>query len=514
MVIRSTRGLLPTLVFAAILTFVHLSGDLSAQTERRNDLTALIRQRAVWDPADFILDKLRTNRIVMVADGGHGDPLYYRAVINSLSAWVSKYEEAANIKGLPSKLFLFLEFDSTKANGLKRYFQEGDPVAMMGSASFWGDQCTTGTLEFYDDLRTLRHRVDAYNSNHDVRDQISFDVIGPEKEIDLSDWTTEKRDRFSVYERDEYSSRRITEVLNASPDSRALVFYGAIHLLRGNIPKQAENQKSNGYYLAHYLSENFDGRGGVYVCGQIDVAKSSWLDEAGVKIGTTFAVDHSIFTGIPIEGTSSFPPYDGAIYYFAPPRHARHITNVCSEKLVDYILDHIDSYTDSTKEFYKGILDTWLYYLSTVAAIDWHPVDHNNVHAIDSTIKAWKNWRKSTSMDIVEDMSTLRYFKRCVDLIRTIDQKQSTWHQMQLEKLVGFKVWFGEGASPQVRADSIWTSINRYRKPIVVDNLIQLLWVASRSENSKAVARLKLETGMEFNTSKEWNDWWEAQQSK
>ncbi len=149
-----------------------------------------------------------------------------------------------------------------------------------------------------------------------------------------------------------------------------------------------------------------------------------------------------------------------------------------------------------------------------MAVVDWHPVDHNNAHAIDGTIKAWKAWRKSAALDLVEDLSTLRYFKRCVDLIRTINQKQSTWHQIQLEKLVGFKVWFGDGASPQVRADSIWMYINRYRKPIVVDNLIQLLWVASKSESEKAVAVLKRETRMDFNTPKEWTSWWETQQPK
>ncbi len=514
MVIHRTAISLPHFTLAAIVTIVLFGEGVSAQTERRDDLTALIRQHAAWDPAEFILDKLKTNRIVMIADGGHGDPLYYRAVIHSLNAWVSQHEESANVKDLPSKLFLFLEFDSTRAGGLKRYFRNGDPIEMMEPINFWGDQFTTGTLEFYDDLRTLQHRIDAYNNGRTGDAQISFDIIGPEKVIDLSNWTTEKRDRFFLSERDEYSSRRIIDLLNAAPEAKALVFYGGVHLQRENVLKQAGSQKSMGHYLAHYLSESFSAQGGVYTCGQIDAAKSSWLDEAVVKVGTTFAVDHSIFTGVPIEGNSSFPPYDGSIYYFVPPRNARHITNVCSENLVDYILDHIDLYTDSTKEFYRGTLETWLYYLSTVAAVDWHPVDHGNAHAIDSTIKAWKEWRKSASLDVVEDLSTLGYFKRCVDHIRTINQKQSTWHQIQLEKLVGFKVWFGDGASPQLRADNIWTYINKYRKPIVVDNLIQLLWVGSKSENEKAVAILKKETGMDFNTAKQWSSWWETQQSK
>src|SRR5208283_3970622 len=489
MLIRRNRFSLMRLILVGMLASTLLAVSISAQTERRSDLTALIRQHAVWDPAEFILDKLKTNRIVMIADAGHGDPLYYRVVINSLNNWISKNEQETKnqSKDLPSKLFLFLEFDSTRANAMKRYFQSGNPIETIEPMNFWGDQFTTGTLEFYYDLRVLRRRIDAYNRERNADAQISFDIIGPEKEIDLSNWTTEKRDRFFLYERDEYSSKRIKELIEAAPDAKALIFYGGAHLQRGDVLKQAQNKKSMGYFLANYLSESFGSRGGVYTCGQVDVTASSWLDESVVKINKTFAVDQSVFTGVPIEGNASFPPYDGCIYHFASPRNARQLSAILSESFVDYILDHIDLFKDSTKEFYRGTLDTWLYYLSTVAVVDWYPLDHGNAHAVDSTINAWKEWRKSTKLDIVEDLSSLRYFKRCDDLIRSSTQKQSTWHQIQLEKLVGFKVWFGNGASQQVRADSIWMYINKYRKPIVVENLIQLLWVASKSENEKAV---------------------------
>ena len=496
-----------------IITLLIAGGRLFGQTERRNDIAELIQHHAVWDPAEFILDKLETNRIVMLADAGRGDPLYYKAVISSLNLWVSKHEKEPNGKNIPSKIILFLEVDSTRARTLNRYIETGNPVEIIDPINFWGDQFTTGTLEFYGELRDLRLRVDAFNSGRPADAQLRLEIMGPEKDIDFSSWTTEKREKFFIYERDEYSSRRIKDILEGAPGTKALVFYNGAHLLRGIVPKQAGNQKSMGHYLGHYLSESFAAQGGVYSCGQVDVPKSSWADQAVVQIGKTFAVDHAIFTGVPIEGNASFQPYDGSIYYFAAPRNVRNTTNVFSESLVDFILDHIDTYKDSSKEFYRGKLDTWLYYLSTVAAVDWHPVDHKNAHAVDSTIKAWKDWRTSANLDIVEDLSTLRYFKRCVDLVRTIDQKQSTWHQIQLEKLIGFKVWFGDGASPQVRADSIWACINRYRKPIVIDNLIQLLWVGSKSENEKAVAVLRKETGMDFTTAEEWTAWWDTQQA-
>jgi hypothetical protein len=510
MLVNKATRLLTFTIIAAVIA----GGNIFSQTERRDDLTALIQQNAVWDPAEFILDKLTTNRIVMLADAGRGDPLYYEAVIGSLNLWISKHEQASSNNGVPSKIFLFLEVDSARAGALNRYFQTGNPAEIIDPVNFWGDQFTTGTLEFYSELRTLQVRIDAFNRGRPADAQLRLHVMGAEKDIDLSNWTTEKRERFFIYERDEYSSQRIKEILDSVPDTKALIFYNSARLLRGSVPKQAGNQKSIGHYLAYYLSESFGAKGGAYICGQVDVRKSSWADQAIVHVNKTFAVDHGIFAGVPIEGNASFQPYDGSIYYFSPPRNARNITNVLSENLVDYILAHIDQYRDATKEFYRGKLDAWLYYLSTVAAADWHPVDHHNAHAVDSTIDAWKKWRGSANLDIVGDLSTLRYFTRCVERIRTIDQKQSTWHQIQLEKLIGFKVWFGDGASPEVRADSIWACINRYRKPIVVDNLIQLLWVGSKSENERAVAVLQKETGMEFTSAEEWTAWWEHQQAQ
>jgi hypothetical protein len=500
-----------------ITVLVLLSRSLFAQTERCSDLTTVIKQHAAWDPADFVLEKLRANRVVMVEDAGHGDPLYYKVIISSLNKWISKHEQWSfenQTRDLPKKLFLALEIDSIGVNRLKRYFQSGNGIETITPMNFWGDQFTTGTLEFYADLRTLRGRIDAYNHLHSGDNQISFDIIGPEKVLDLSNWTSEKRDNFFVFERDEYSSTRIKELLEAAPDAKILVYYGGAHLQRGSVPKEAGNVRASGHFLAHYLSESFGSRGGVYVCSQVDAFQSGWLDEAVMKIGKTFAVDHSIFTGRPVNADAWIPPSDGAIYEFASPRKPTHISRVLSENLVDYILEHIDGYTDSTNEFYRGTVQTFFYYLCTAAVRDWNPSTFRNTDAVDSTIKAWKEWRKSTTLDIVGGLSSLEYFKRYVERIRSTADPVSTQYQRRLAQFIGFKVWFHSGASPQVRADSTWRYILKYRKPIVIENLIHLLWVASKGENDKALAILKEETGENFTRAKEWSTWWEAQKMK
>jgi hypothetical protein len=502
-------------IVGILFLFLSTTVPLSAQTNWTNDLIERINQYAVWDPADFILDKLCKNRIVMLGDGGHGDPLYSRVVISSLNHWISAWERDEvrdGLAGLPPKIFLFLEMDSVRADALKQYFQTGNPIQTIAPVRFLGDQFTTGTLEFYNDLRMLSLRVDKYNRSNRRKSPLSFDVVGPEKVIDVSNWTIAKRDSFFVWQRDEYSSAKVIDLLERVSDAKALLYYGDAHLIAEKTQK-SERANSLGYFLAHYLKESFAAKGGAYTCGQLEVSANPRYYHGISKIGKTFAINNSILTGIAIEPNASFQPRNGTIFHFAAPRHSAHLSTLLSENLVDYILDTIDAYKDNANEFYRGLLDTWLFYLSNLAVVDFNQLNHANASAVDSTIKAWKKWRSSTRIDLVEELSSLRYFKRYVDLIRASDQRKATWYQMRLGQLTGFKVWFPNDVSPQVRADSIWTYINRYRKPIVTQSLINMLWIGSKAENEKAQIVLKKETGQNCRNAKEWTEWWEAQQS-
>jgi hypothetical protein len=319
------------------------------------------------------------------------------------------------------------------------------------------------------------------------------------------------RDSFFVYERDEFSSSKIKDLLDRAPEAKALIYYGEAHLQRENAPKPTDKGQLLGYYLGHYLSETFSSTGGIYTCGQFDVSVSPWFDCAVTKIGKTFAIDHSIFSGVAIGIDAKFPIEDGAIYYFTQPHQLRPILMLFSERIVDYILSHIDTYKNGTNVFTRGILSTWLYYLSNINATISQPLDYKNEFAVDSTVKAWKQWRRDTKLDIVGDLSSLQYFKRSVDRIRTTNDPQSTRYQMQLAQLIGFKVWFQSGASSQIRADSIWSFIEKYHKAIIIENLINLLWIGSDSEIQKSLDFLKKETGQKFNNPKEWTSWWRSQ---
>jgi hypothetical protein len=459
---------------------------------------------------------MKMNRIVMIGDDGHGDPLYFKIVINSLNKWLSSQDNRSlqeNLDGIPKKLFLILEEDSVRIHSLKKYFLNGDPVQLVEPGNLWGYQFTTSSLEFYYDLRIFWQRVHKFNSTHQQDSQVEFEIFGPEKRIDLSNWTTAQKDSFFIYERDEYSSAKIINILNQNPDAKALIYYGDGHFFREKVQKM-QNPKSLGYFLAHYLTESFGKRGGVYTCNQLDVLQLRWLDPSILEIGKTFAVDNSIFNGVPINLNTSFgASRDGTIFEFAPARQPRHISTVLSENLVNYAIDSIDAYKDTSKEFYLYNLQAFYYYLTMFDVVDM-PIKNHTQSGIDSTIHAWKQWRTSSRLNIVQDISSLNYFKRFVERIRTASEKLSTAYQRQLAPITGFKVWFQNNATPQVCADSIWSYIQRYRKPIIIENLINLLWIGSHDEIQEALIVLEKETGQSFTTAKEWTSWWESEKIK
>jgi hypothetical protein len=503
---RHSRYLSVLLILSVLAVFL-----ASAQNERRDDLANLMKDHAAWSPSDYILDNIRTHRIVMLADGGHGVPLYMQTVTNTLNQWVTAWEQSGLQKqagALPSKLYLILETDSIGTARIEHYFDTGKPLEVIVPQCFVGYQFTVGELEFYEDLRSLRHRIDQYNQHHaDAR--ITFDLVGPEKHMDLTVWTPAIRDTFFVKERDEYSSARIEELLKANPSSKALIFYGGAHLERQRVAKLGNN-KGWGYYMAHYLTDAFAAHGGVFTCSQLPVRQATWLDDAVLAVGRTFAMDNSFLYGAAVKSNSSFLGTDGTIYLFSWPREVPHISKVFSENLVNLILDSVDAYADGTKEYYTWILDGCFQSLSNLAGKYWRSIDYAKKPVLDSTIKAWKQWHQSAKLDIVDDIASLQYYKRMIDHIRSADENLSAQFRWLFSQQVGFIVWFPPGVSAQVKADSLWSNVYRYRKPIILDALINMLWVASPSEHDKAITVLRKETGLTFSTAKEWTNWWRA----
>lgn len=483
---------------------------VQAQALRTDDLLTLIRDSTSHDYCSFALDKLCSHRIVMLADQGHGVALYYQTVIQILNHWVTACEGEGQIiirEDLPRSLFLALEDDSLHVAAVKKYFATGNLMDVVDPEFFMGYQFTTASLRFYADLRSLWLRIDSLNRGRSKDRLIHFDLIGPEKHIDLSDWSVERRERFFTYERDEYSSSKLIQLLDAQPAAKLLIFYGSAHLLFGEQQKPPEKPIGKGYYLAHYLEERFRNKGGVYRCGQIAIPVSRWLDPAFEKVTHPFALDHSCWESVSIDPSASFPQFDGGIYHVAQPVQSKHISKILSENLIDLILKKIQTYNTFNNEFGRTFLKLWFVYLSNFTDKDYSPVNPGDSSAVVQAINELKQWRQSTKFNVVQQIDDLTIWKRSIVRIASSKDPQATRYQMFLSTFVGFKVWHQYGASPQVRADATSKAIERYRTSITTENLIGSLWLGTTAEKEQALSILWRETGQRFSKPEDWEQW-------
>lgn len=156
-----------------------------------------------------------------------------KTVTDFLNYWTDNLEKGIKQDGnseYPSRLYLVLEADSEMVAGIYRFIESGNPYEVIDPDLFMGYQFTTGMIEFYYDLGRICKRIELINKTVPANKRVSFRIFGPEKIIDISNWTTEKRDQYFLKERDEYSSRQVIDLLEKDPDAKALIFYGGSHL--------------------------------------------------------------------------------------------------------------------------------------------------------------------------------------------------------------------------------------------------------------------------------------------
>ena len=130
-------------IAGAALIIANFSPLTFSQMQREEDILTIIKEKANWNYSDFVLDKIKSNKIVMLADEGHGIGLYLQTVIEVLGDWTNTYETAflkGETQGIPQRLFLVLENDSLVDKQLRRFFISGDLSEVVHPGGFWNYQ--------------------------------------------------------------------------------------------------------------------------------------------------------------------------------------------------------------------------------------------------------------------------------------------------------------------------------------------------------------------------------------
>lgn len=497
-----------------LLVIVGMAFFNCGKANDQRQLEKLVLSRSDHKINQSLLKRLETNRIVMLSDSEHGQRLYFQKLIELLNYWVDNMETQVREKSVrinPSEAILVLEMDSLMIGKIKEGMKSGDYFGIIEPAVIAGGIFTTAYLEFYYDLGTLKRRVAEMNKTAGMTVKIQFNIYGPEKPIDINKdkWSLNKRDSFFLYERDEYSSQKVIDLLDRNPDTKALIYYGAGHLEKNRTYKLAYAPEDSGYFIAHYLTDHFTKKGGISLVDQVPLTSMvKYGGEAFAKPDSSYIVDNSVIKRIP-EAGGKWRRTDATIVWFQEEFKPKYIQWVWSERIVGMIIQHLDDYRNINNEFDIITLEPLFAYLYRLSGQKFPDIDFKDQASVDHEILKWKTWFRTARLDVVAGIEKLTYWKQLISLMNdTTDFEKWDRYERILCRAAGFQPIQIEGLSGTELAEKYSKKLLANRKRLVVENLVHMLWVASDPEKKKALAILYRETGKDFKTAKEWMNWW------
>ena len=340
------------------------------------------QQKYYTNPNTYIVNQLANKKIIMLGDFAHGYPLPYKSLIFLLDKWfykVSRGEsECYNIT-------LILEADTQEVAKLNAFIETGNWRPFI---DYWLPYNTMEWLEFCTDLRSLKLQIDSLNANEHFFHKISFNIFGGES-YNIFDnpqsliLSKEEGSKYFVNVRDSLTARNIIEYLRNNKNTKAIIFYGNLHLIKNYVSKNLagalSDSESHGYYLAHYLKKEY-GEDSVLAVNQMSVndkmiENSPFASSKGVNI---FVYSQNIPWSF-LQAKN----YDGYILRYEQSSPAHNLSYVFSKNIInadikrmqvikEYLPGYLaEGYYDKAEESLKlltgknyGSLNEWLTYLN------------------------------------------------------------------------------------------------------------------------------------------------------
>jgi hypothetical protein len=208
------------------------------------------------NPDSLVALEINKRKVVLLGESPHNNFLQYNSLVNTIKHWVSNCIEN---KGEESALNLVLEIDSNDASRFDRYVKTNDESVLLEIIERIP---TLETLEFFDNLKHLHSYIDSISQKHSRK--IILNILGIEQVLDDDFYRKPQNESESwfVNERDRNSSQNLIRYIKTAPQNyRYLVNYGSGHLQKGKVSKNLgfsiPEEQTYGYYLAHYLKEEF-----------------------------------------------------------------------------------------------------------------------------------------------------------------------------------------------------------------------------------------------------------------
>lgn len=308
-----------------LLAVVFLVSSINCSKTERNYYT---------NPDSYIVDQLENKKIIMLGDFTHGYPLPYKSLIFLLDKWIDKVSRG---ESKSYNIALILEADTQEVSKLNEFIVTGNWEPFI---DYWLPYNTMEWLEFCADLRSLKLQIDSLNTNNHFKAKISLNIFGGES-YNIFDnpqslqLPQEEGSEYFVHIRDSLTAENIIKYFKENKIRKAIIFYGNLHLIKNfvskNIAGALPDSGSYGYYLAHYLKNEF-GEDSVLAINQ-------WIVNETMIKNSPFeaSIGSNIFVyskNIP-WGNLHPENFDGYILRYEQPSPAHNLSYIFSKNIMN-----------------------------------------------------------------------------------------------------------------------------------------------------------------------------------
>jgi len=499
-----------------------------------------VEKYILFDSLNYLLlDNLRTKKIIMIGDASHQHGYYMRLVTGVLDQWLDQLEKesASSLSQnagqkinplahpLSKKLFLFVESDSTNLDEKNQYMQTGDVQNWLMFTFYRGTRgrniggTSVDIIEYLNNLKRIQERVKKLNAQ-DATHPYDFQIIGPESTppFDFPKYsrdTAENRAQYRqfqktkfewfAYKRDELSSNNIRKILDANPEYKAVIFYGTAHLLRGRRDKTAMGWESPigkdtayGYFMANYLDQYFS---------RDSVSIFFTINRPGSPLGVIHELEHKEFSSDYRVLCSPIPPFQSPLEIIPCQTTLRAFFELMkensrgnSEESQRYSRSYAFRLSFLLKRSYLNSRPDIKPMLDSLRRYSWdtsRTINNKRIEVADKLIKTFDAVQNINSLDEWITMplrDSLYYLDMLRQVLSNLPTQGLPFENEQYAKLV-----LNKETNAQI--------LNR-KEELIEYFLINLLWIGTPDEKTRAGDELRAKTGLKLRTEQEWSEWW------
>ena len=427
-----------------------------------------IQQKFHTNPDSYIVNQLANKRIIMLGDFSHSSPLPYKSLVSLLEEWL---KEIRNSKSKDYNIVLALEADTQEVSILKQFLSTGKWKPLF---DFWLPYNSMEWLEFCANLKSFTIEIEKLNERKNFP-KINFDILGGESSniFDHPEFLRYSKldgSKYFINTRDSISAQIIISYLNKNKNRKAIIFYGNLHLIKNyvskNIAGALPDSEAYGYYLAHYLKQEYGGESVLSINQYV-------VNRQMIKASPFSAVDDSnIFVYSQDIPWKNIQPqnYDGFILRHERGTPGHSLANVFSINVIDADIKKMQF----IEKYLPGYLAEGYY---SIAKRSLQLLTGQNF----KTVSEWQSWVKNNKYDGLLRLGSKEFENEIFNLY----YNNPTDVQIKLEL---FTLGFGqEIASRQLSPKSEWERVWKDAIPkIKYLNNVGIYWVGTAEEKQKA----------------------------